>query len=52
MSRVPPETKPFNKSSLRRATAYENIGKSGRAFVEYVRGLRRKYGVKVFTENL
>ena len=50
--REPPETKPFNKSSLRRATAYVNIGKSGRAFVEYVRGLRRKYGVKVFRENL
>ena len=44
----PPEVKPFDDESRRRATGYLRIDALRRGFVEYARGLRRKYGARTY----
>ena len=50
--RRPSTTKPFNAYSQRRAKAYVTLHRSGLKYVKFIRGLRQKYGVEVFEENL
>ena len=46
------ELTPFNDESQRRARAYVHIDKSKRAYVKFVRDLRKKYPIKIIEENL
>ena len=48
LDKRPSTTKPFNGESQRRATGYLHVEALRRGFVDYVRGLRVKYGVKVY----
>ena len=50
--RLPSTTKPFNAFTQRRAKAYINLHRSASKYVEFIRGLRQKYGVEVFEERL
>lgn len=50
--RHPSTTKPFNAFSARRAKAYINLNRSALKYVEFIHGLRQKYGVEVFEERL
>ena len=43
---------PYDKETQRRARAYVRVDKSKRGYVRYVRGLRDKYPVTIFDENL
>ena len=49
---VPAKPKPFHEASRKRATAYVRIEKAKRKYVEFVRGLKEKYGVEIFAGNL
>lgn len=44
----PPEVKPFDDESRRRARGYLRIEELRRGFVEYARGLRQKYGARTY----
>ena len=46
------ETYPYDDNSQRRAQAYVKIDKARNGYVNYVRGLRQKYPVAIFEENL
>ncbi len=46
------EKEPYNADAQRRARAYVRIDKAKRGYVHYVRGLREKYSVTVFEENV
>ncbi len=48
VEKSPPEMKPFDDESRRRASGYLHIAALRRGFVEYVRGLRRKYGTRTY----
>ena len=45
-----PETKPFDEESQRRSKAYLRVEEVRRGYVEYVRGLRQKYGTKTYAD--
>ena len=46
------EKEPYNADTQRRARAYVKIDKAKRGYVHYVRGLRQKYSVTLFEENV
>ena len=46
------ELAPYHQESQRRATAYVKIDKARHGYVDYVRGLREKYPVEIFKDNL
>ena len=46
------EKEPYNADTQRRARAYVKIDKAKRGYVNYVRGLRQKYSVTLFEENV
>ena len=52
VSRVPPQVKPFNEPSQKRARAYVRIDRYRRTFVEFVRILWEQHEVQVFAEYL
>ena len=44
----PPEVKPFDDESRRRASGYLRVDSLRRGFVEYARELRKKYGARTY----
>ena len=46
------EKEPYDADTQRRARAYVKIDKAKRGYVHYVRGLRQKYSVTLFEENV
>ncbi len=48
----PPPKKPYHIFSQRRARAYVKIARSQKAYVQYMRGLHKKYSVEIFEDNL
>ena len=46
------EKEPYNADTQRRARAYVKIDKAKKGYVHYVRGLRQKYSVTLFEENV
>lgn len=52
LEKRPPETKPFNEESQRRATGYLRIEATRRGFVDYVRRLREKHSARIYEERL
>ena len=52
VSRVPPQVKPFNETSQKRARAYVKVDRYRRTFVEFVRILWEQHQVKVFAGYL
>jgi parvulin-like peptidyl-prolyl isomerase len=46
------EKAPYDAESRRRAIAYVKVDKAKRGYVDYVRGLRGKYGVQVYEDAL
>ena len=52
VEKQPPPKKPYHVFSQRRARAYVQIARSQKAYVQYMRGLHKKYSVEIFEENL
>ena len=52
VSRTPPQTKPFDTASQKRAKAYVKIDRYRRSFVEYVRILWEQHDPQVFADYL
>ena len=52
LDRKSPELKPYHDFSRRRATAFVTMQKRSRAYKDYVRRLRDRYGVTVFWDEL
>ena len=52
LDRKSPELKPYHDFSKRRATAFVTMQKRSRAYKDYVRRLRDRYGVTVFWDEL
>ena len=48
----PAPKKPYHVFSQRRARAYVKIARSQKAYVQYMRGLHKKYSVEIFEDNL
>ena len=47
----PARPKPFNAASQKRAAAYVKIEKRNRGYVDFIKSLRKKYEVEVYTDN-
>lgn len=52
VEKQPPPKKPYHVFSERRARAYVKIARSQKAYVQYMRGLHKKYSVEIFEDNL
>ena len=52
VEKQPAPKKPYHVFSERRARAYVKIARSQKAYVQYMRGLHKKYSVEIFEDNL